>query len=91
MRNYKKLWEIIRNYEKLWENMRKYEKLWENMRNYEKLWETIRNYEKLWEITNSVISIFTFLQIFVYIQSNSKLISLSVFGFDLFNKWQIGI
>ncbi len=46
------------------------------------------NYDKLQIIWSHV---FTLLQIFVYIWSNSKVFGLSVFGFDLFYKWWIGI
>jgi hypothetical protein len=34
---------------------------------------------------------FIHLWIFVYIWLNSKLFALSIFGFDLFDEWQIGI
>ncbi len=48
----------------------------------------LRNYEKLQIVWSHF---FTLLKIFVYIWSNSKLFGLSVFSFDLFDKWQIGI
>ncbi len=44
--------------------------------------------EKLWIVQSQL---FTLLQIFVYIKSKSNLFRLSVFGFDLFDKEQIGI
>jgi hypothetical protein len=47
--------------------------------------EITRNYEKL---QIDCCWFFTLLQIFVYIQSKSKIFGLSVFGFNLFkNKW----
>jgi hypothetical protein len=57
---------------------------------YNKVWYWLRNYNEFWEIMNSFISVFTLLQTFVYIQSNSKVFGLSVFRFNLFDKWQIG-